>query len=237
MVITGSPQFDTQDDMGEGEGVCVIEQWKSQVSNEVADLNSLDLASLGLDPVLQITINRLRSIFGVLQQGEYPVVLSTTDLHDLTCFTLHRLLSLPRFSTFDVLSGNISECLRYGVAIYMFLIHGPTYYSHANLLNTLVLQLRHYLSQLSLFIEGQESLFIWLLSVGAVASIGTNESQWFLDETAELSAATNLYSWSDVESHLKRILWRKSTAWILFQQTWEEGIFKSNLSPHNVAPE
>lgn len=236
MVITGSPQFETQDDTGEGDGVCVIEQWKSQISDEVVDSNFFDLDSLGLDPVIYTTINRLRSIFGVLQQGEYPVVLSTTDFHDLTCFTLHRLLSSPRFPSIDDLSGSTSECLRYGVAIYMFIIHGPTYYSHANLLNTLVLELQHFLSQLPLFIEGQESLFIWLYSVGAVASISTHEGRWFYVKASELSAAINLNSWNDVESQLERILWRKSAAGILFQQTWE-GILKSKLSPHNMAPE
>ena len=92
MLVTGSPQFDTQNNFGEGDGVCAIQQWQWQFSMENTNLYLLDFDVLGLDPILGNTVNRLRPI---LQMAEDPTVLSTTDLHDLTCFILRRLLSLP----------------------------------------------------------------------------------------------------------------------------------------------
>jgi hypothetical protein len=73
---------------------------------------------------------------------------------------------LPPLAGLDFLSTNTSECLRYGLSLYMFIIHGRTYYSHVNILNALVLQLEHYLGPLLSFIERQDSLFVWFLSVG-----------------------------------------------------------------------
>lgn len=231
MLVTGSPQFDAQDDFGDGEGVCAIKEWQSQFSTEDQKPDLLDFCALGFDPMLGNTVNHLRTVFGVFQAQDHPVILSTTDLHDLTCFTLHRLLSLPSLTGVDYLSTNTSECLRYGISLYMFIVHGPTYYSHANLLNALVLQLEHYLNPLLSFFVQQDSLLVWFLSVGAVASIGTSESQWFRGRAATVSLALEVRSWPDVEAHLKRVLWLETatatTTRVLFEHTWED-IITSN---------
>jgi hypothetical protein len=117
----------------------------------------------------------------------------------------------------------------------MFIIHGPTYYSHANILNALVLKLEYHLGSLLSFVERQDSLFVWFLSIGAVASIGTNESQWFRGRAAAISIVLGLRCWDDVKAHLERILWLKTTAQFLFQQIWEE-VITSNSSLHSLAP-
>lgn len=182
----------------------------------------LDFDALGLDPVLTNTLNCLRSVFCVSRKAQHTVALSTTHLHDLTCFTLHRLLSLPPLTRPDSLSTNTSECLRYGVSLYLFVIHGPTYYSHARILNNLVIQLKQYLYPLLSSEECQNPLFIWLLSVGAVASIGTNESHWFSERIAAASIALGVRCWEDIEKHLRRVIWLETNPPILFQQTWDK---------------
>lgn len=233
MLVTGSPQFDTQNDFGEGDGVCAIQQsqWQWQFSMENTNPELLDFDFLGLDPILGNTFKRLRS---VLQMTEDPIVLSTTDLHDLTCFILHRLLSLPPLTGSDSLSTNTSECLRYGVLLYMFIIHGPTYYSHAHVLHALVLQLQHHLGHLLSFSKN-DSLIVWFLSIGAVASLGTNESQWFRWRAAGISIVLGVRCWGDVEKHLKRVLWLKAVpTWVIFQHTWED-IIMPNSSLYNSA--
>lgn len=219
MLVTGVPQFGTQNDFGEGDGVSAIPQWQCQFPMVNQNPNLLDIDTLGLDPILRNTFNRLRSVFCGFQASENPVILSTTDLHDLTCFILHRLLSMPNL---DAPLPNISECLRYGVSLYMFITHGPTYYSHVCILNTLVLQLEYHLCSLLSFVEGQESLVVWLLSVGAVASIGTSESKWFRERAAKVSTALGIQYWDHVETHLKKVLWLERTNEDLFQQIWEE---------------
>jgi len=235
MLVTGSPQFDTQDDFGEGDGVCAIPQWQCQSSLEKKNSDLLDFDALGLDHILGNIINRLRSMFGGLQTSNNSVFLSTTDLHDLTCFTLHRLLSLPPLTGPDSLSTTTSKCLRYGLSLYMFIIHGPTYYSHVNILNALVLQLEYHIDTLSSSVEQQDSLLVWLLLMGAVASISTNESQWFLGRAATISIKLRLQSWDDVKTHLKRVLWLETSTQVLFQQIWEE-IITSGSSIHSLGP-
>lgn len=231
LLVTGSPQFETQDDFGRGDGICALQQWQSQFLIKDKDLNLLDFDALGFDPDVGNIVNRLRSLFDD-STSHGPVILSATDLHDLTCFALHRLLSLPPFT--DAQSSNTSECLRHAVAAYMFIVHGATYYSHVHILNALITQLQFHLESLLSSGECQDSLLLWYVSVGTVASTGTNESHWFRRKAIALSVALGLQCWDDVETHLKRVLWFEARSQVLFQRVWE-GILMSNLSLHNLA--
>ncbi|PMD59819.1 uncharacterized protein K444DRAFT_401091 [Hyaloscypha bicolor E] len=228
LLVSGSPQFETQDDFGEGNGICAIQQWQRPFSSECNDPNLLDFDALGLDPALCNIVNRLRCILHDL------AILSVTDLHDLTCFTLHRLMSLPPHTGVESQSPNISECLQYSISAYMLILQGATYYSHAHILNALVIQFQPHLGPLSSIGECQDSLLLWLLSVGAVASTGTNENYWFRGEAAAVSAALDIQCWGDVEAHLKRILWHETRSRDVFQQIWKE-ILALDLPLHSLA--
>jgi hypothetical protein len=228
LLVSGSPQFETQDDFGEGNGICAIQQWQRPFSSECNDPNLLDFDALGLDPALCNIVNRLRCILHDL------AILSVTDLHDLACFTLHRLMSLPPHTGVESQSPNISECLQYSISAYMLILQGATYYSHAHILNALVIQFQPHLGPLSSIGECQDSLLLWLLSVGAVASTGTNENYWFRGEAAAVSAALDIQCWGDVEAHLKRILWHETRSRDVFQQTWKE-ILAADLPLHSLA--
>ena len=219
MVVTGSPQFESQDDYGRGSGVCGVQQWQCVHPMGSFHRDVLDFGGLGIDHMLETTVNRIRSIFSALQTPDNPGVLSTTDLHDLTCFVLHRLLSLHPFT--DSCSANISECLRYGASIYMFLVHGPTYYSHAAILHSLILRLKHNLDSL-VSPDTEDSLMLWLLSVGSAAGIGTSESQWFKQRMTAQCSKLDLRRWDDFKAHLKRVLWYEMRSQGPFQQMWEE---------------
>ncbi|KAE9366220.1 hypothetical protein N431DRAFT_352569 [Stipitochalara longipes BDJ] len=229
LLVTGSPQFETQDDFGRGHGIYAIQQWQRPFLVEDRDLDLLDFDEVDLDPVLGNILNRLRSIF------HNSATLSTTDLHDLTCFTLHRLLSLPPLTGVDSRSLHTSGCLRFAISAYMLIIHGPTYYSHVHILNTFVIQLKSRLSSMLSLGECQHSLLIWLLSVGAVASTGhgTDESHWFRDQAGTISAALGIQHWDDIKLHLKRVLWLETRSQVLFQQIWEE-ILTSTTTPTQV---
>jgi len=227
LLVTGVPQFETQDDFGLGDGIPALQQWKCS-SVESREPSLLNFDALGLDPDLGNIVTRLRSVFND------PSILSATDLHDLTCFALHRLMSLPSLTIADSRSSNASTCLRYAISVYMFIVHGATYYSHLHILNALIIQLQCHIGPLLLSMECDNSLLIWLLSVGAVASPGTSESPWFRTQAAAISGALGLQCWHDVERHLKRVLWYEKRSKVLFEQTWEE-ILTSTSRLHSLA--
>jgi hypothetical protein len=230
-LITGSPQFDTQDDSGRGDGVSTIQQWRRQVSKGHSESDLLDFDLVDIDPILANTVTRLRAVLGADRSSNGSVILSTTDLHDLTSFILHRLLSLPPFTNLDPQSISSSEGLRYGVLIYMLIIHGPTYYSHANILSALVLHLKYHLGQLLSSVGRHDFLPIWLLSVGALASLGTDEEPWFRGRCVEVSIPLGACRWDVIETYLKRVLWVQSSV-PAFQHMWEDIIAAaSSFSP------
>jgi hypothetical protein len=231
MLVIGSPQFETQDDFGQGDGVYAIPRWTCDLDQIHLDPGLIDLSDLDLT-VRNIFV-RLRGIFSQSKAPdmlEMSTVLSTTDLHDLTLFALHRLLCLPPFANIDHRSAALSESMRYGASIYMFIVHGPTYYSHAVILNSLLVQLRYHLGPLISSDSLHHSLLLWLLSVGNVASVGTNESDWFRGQATGVSAVLGIRCWEDVEVHLKRVLYLQPGCRVLFQQIWETAITSNQTS-------
>ena len=205
----GSPQFETQDDLGLGCGISTIPQWYSQSAQSAEVFNFSDLFKCDLDSPLTDIIDRLRMIFHIPDS----LSISTTDLHDLTCFVLHRLLLLSPST------NSMSECLRFATCVYMFIIHGPTYYYHAVILKSLILKLKIRLEFLPPS-ETSNALSIWLLFVGMTGAIGTEHHNWFVEKLRVVAIKRSLRSWDDVEPLLQTILWMKTTPGSLFQQAW-----------------
>lgn len=196
MLIMGCPQFETQDDIGIGDGIPPIPEWQL---DPIPFDDSLKLRNLIVDKVVWNVFIRLRNVF----QRARQIPFSNTQLHDLTCFVVHRLLlSTPSIS--DPLSSPMAECLRYGIILYMFIIHGPTYYSHAFILDTMVTRLTERLKQLD---STPNAFDVWLLSVGMVAASGTGNYQCFMERSSSLASSLHLSDWSDVLSCVKSILW------------------------------
>ena len=227
MLVTGSPQFEAEDDFGRGGGLCAIAQWAGYSNEDDSQSEFIDLSEFGVDSTLQHIFGRLRAIFGhsgtSVESGAL-VLLSNTDLHDLTCFVLHKLLRLPHFAGTGNQSSTLSECVRYGTSVYMFIVHGPTYYSHAVLLNSLLDQLKYHLERLISSDDFQDALRLWLFSVGMVGSIRTSHSDWFQAQVAAVSAVFGIRSWENVKVQLKRVLWLESDCEVLFKQAWKQTI-------------
>ncbi|KAF2191369.1 hypothetical protein K469DRAFT_732760 [Zopfia rhizophila CBS 207.26] len=208
LIVMQSPQFPTQKDSGVGDGIAPISQWH-EAATSLRDPVPPPLDNLDLDPAIGEILFRLRNLFHEPRRFD----LSNTDLHDLTCFVLHRLLLWSPQSTHRDISPApaISECVRYAVALYMLIIHGPTYFSHARLQYNTTLQLRAHLEgSLASLLLSYGSLALWLLSVGMVASDGTPECHWFTTQ-----AGTAISSFVSI--------WLKTQqAEYLFRQRWEE---------------
>lgn len=239
MLVLGTPQFPTQDDFGFGDGVSTIPLWQDALFPIDQDNNHLSLQYLALNSSLQNVLSRLRNVFSQFSDTnphKLPEI-STTDLHDLTCFLLHRLL--PMNTPLDTIfpANNTSNCMRCAISIYMLIIHGPTYYSHAALLGSLVLQLNQHLETSPEIYNADDSLKIWLLSLGMVASKETTGDDWFTNEASILVTALEIRSWEEILVQLKGILWLDTQRGGIFRQMWEEILHNTALSEQVVRHE
>lgn len=208
----GHPQFSTQDDVGIGHGIPPIPEWQLDTAALNGDLSELGIT--GIDHDVRTVFIRLRNVFQRAQRIPFP----TTRLHDLTCYVVHRLL-LTTANPADLQPPSpITECIRYATILYMFVVQGPTYYSHAVIFNNMLARLTEHLKQLETTPRLYGALDAWLVAIGMVASAGTEHYQWFNERGSVVAAALQLGSWDDVFTCIKRVLWLET------QQG--EGIFR-----------
>ncbi|KAF7563648.1 hypothetical protein G7046_g439 [Stylonectria norvegica] len=219
MLVMGHPQFETQNDLGIGDGIPPIPEWQLDSATLDADFSALGIADI--DPEVRNVFVRLRHVF----RRAKMIPLPATRLHDLTCFVVHRLL-LSADHSVSLGSTSITDCLRYAMVLYMIIVHGPTYYSHAVFVDTLVVRFTRHLDQMhsaSRFYELNQvagaleaatttphvygSLDIWLLTIGMVATTGTIHYQSCFERAREIALSQELETWCDVLARIKCILW------------------------------
>ncbi|KAJ6013471.1 hypothetical protein N7540_008062 [Penicillium herquei] len=199
MLIMGHPQFNTQDDVGFGDGIPCIPEWQLDPTtlDDLSELNDIEV-----DYAVWNVFIRLRNILHRTQR----IPITSTQLHDLTCFVIHRLL-LSAPTSIHLPTSPITESLRYAIIIYMLLIQGPTYYSHAVIMNTMVTRFIEYFKQLESTPRLYDSLDIWLITVGLMSAAGTSHHQWFVEKAQFISASLELDNFDDVLVHMKSVLW------------------------------
>jgi hypothetical protein len=200
MLVMGHPQFETQDDLGIGHGIPPISEW--QLEFDATQDDAAKLTSTEVDYEVRNVFFRLRNIFKRADRVPFP----TTQLHDLTCFVVHRLLLIIPNAEKSHLSP-ITECVRYGIILYMFIIHGPTYYSHAVILNTMIIRFMQQLKFLDPTIGKDDLLDVWLVAVGMVSSTGTAHHHWFVQRAKVVAESVPLRDWDEALVRIKRILW------------------------------
>ncbi|KAH9899010.1 hypothetical protein F4778DRAFT_181660 [Xylariomycetidae sp. FL2044] len=227
MLIKGCPQFETQNDMGIGDGVPPIPEWHPDVS--VLESGTYVLGDLEIDlPVMNVFL-RLRNIFHRTELAP----LSPTKLHDLTCFVVFRLLNKPATTT-NVMSSPICECLRYGILLYMLIIQGSTYYTHAFLADTIMSRLIDNLESLDSTFRIYGSLDVWLIAVGLVASAETDRHKEFKMRAYTIIACLELKDWNDVLRHMESILWLETQrTQDIFRHFWNSIL---GVSDHLLIP-
>ncbi|OKP14560.1 hypothetical protein PENSUB_13912 [Penicillium subrubescens] len=201
MLILGHPQFPVQDDGGVGDGIPPISEWLS-CSTTLENDTIPELSWVIDDEVVRTALARLRYIFNRAEGEPF----SGTKLHDLTLFVTHRLLlSVP--DTQDSTSSPVTQCIRYALIIYMFIIQGPTYYSHDVILSSIVTQFIWHLERLESTPHVYDALDIWLLTIGIVASAGTANYHSYTAKIRGVCAYLNLTDFPDVLTYLKSICW------------------------------
>lgn len=203
MIVTGYPQFNTQNDDGFGDGIPPIHEW--QLVQSTCNDGFLGLDDADIDPEVRNVLIRLRHIF----QRARRISLSTTTIHDLACFVIHRLLRQDSNTRISSLSPT-TECFRCGIMIYMFYIQGTTYFSHAVVLDKLVHQFIEQLGRLDSMPRSHDSFYIWCLTVGMVASSGTDHYGWFVERLRVLVSGMGLVHWDEALLCLESVLWLKT---------------------------
>ena len=108
----------------------------------------------------------------------------------------------------------------------MLIIHGPTYFSHAHLQSTLVMELKRHLEDLMpTFATPNAGIALWVLSIGMVASQDADTSGWFSAYATTLAHDLALCTWLEVRSRLEAVLWYKiQRGEEQFRQRWEEAL-------------
>jgi hypothetical protein len=236
MLVMGHPQFNTQDDHGIGDGIPIVPEWQMDLTSGCSSPPldpSLLIDELDIDPPVKNVLLRLRAAFDRARNTPFQ----STRLHDLTCFVIHRLLlSAPHSTTQtqpQMRTSLATEAIRYAIILYMFIIHGPTYYSHAVIMDAIVG--RFIASFTALDLDGAHhtpdaySLDIWSTAIGLVASAGTPSYTWFLRRAQSLincpvsySGLQGFQTWDDVLVHIRSILWMETPqAEGIFRPHWD----------------
>jgi hypothetical protein len=204
MLITGIPQFETQDDFGTERGIASIPQW--YLEPPIRRSYPSSLKALMTDETVCNAFIRLRNVFERAQD----VPLSTTQLHDLTCFVIHRLLPSASGSTITFASP-LTECMCYGIILYMLIIHGTTYYPHTFMLDQVLTRFETQLELLETDFRAHDSLSVWLLTIGMAASIGTEHYHQLAGRARVVAASLELSGWNEVTTHIENVLWLKTS--------------------------
>jgi hypothetical protein len=216
MLVTGAPQFPTQDDTGHGDGIDPTAQWQLVASE--SDPPGHLFSENDLDPAMSIILVRLRTVF--CRQRQSP--LTSTDLHDLTLFVIHKLLLLPPFLPTATPRSLISECLRYAMVLYMLIIHGTTYYSLQVITTTVLHKLDAYVAAMTA-LPGQShsTLKLWIAMVSMAARIGAPDHDVHSKLARDAATDAGLNTWEDALGRLESVLWIKTPQDRLFHHVWE----------------
>ncbi|KAK2595459.1 hypothetical protein QQS21_006799 [Conoideocrella luteorostrata] len=213
LLVTCWPQFDIMDDNGMGNGVEPIVQWELATAEQ--DALDPELDSFDIDPAIRDITARLRIIF-------HRPCLSGTDLHDLTSFVIHKLLLLPPFPAPQSIGSIMSEIIRFSLVLHLLIVHGTAFYSHTHLATSVLVRLKGQLQNLRANQDSWTSLHVWTISICMATSIEAAERAFFVEEARLCSLALGLTEWDHVVSHLKRILWMKTTMDEPFWSEWQE---------------
>jgi hypothetical protein len=224
----GSPQFQTQDDIGIGDGIPPGPEWQLHSAVNHEDLPHL-LGCDEIDPTVFNVFIRLRMILRPAQR----MPLSSTRLHDLVCFVVHRLLlSVP--DTEDSSTSPTSESLRYAITLFMFLVQGPTYYSHAVIFNENVRRLVAHLKRIDSNPRAHGLLSVWLYGVGMVAAAGTTYYEPLVERAGNVAGLLHVADSDEAMAHVKSVLWLDAPhAEGIFRRHWDAAL---NMGGRSTAP-
>jgi hypothetical protein len=171
---------------------------------------------------------------------------SLCAIADQRNFIHHKLMSLPEGSVDQpaFLDDGMYEATRLATIIFDLLVVFPASAAALPFVE-LAAQLRRQLSCMDIFEKSAQELqtFVWMLFMGGIASVGSDERPWFVSALATLYPRIDVHVWSVVQDILGSFLWLPSTndadgldLWAESDQLrfWTEHEFRQFSSPLNT---
>lgn len=152
---------------------------------------------------------------------------TSTEIMDQRNYIQHSLMSLPSYralSADEVYVDEVHyESARLAVIIYSFLVIFPIP-PVAGPFETLTRLLRRESEQHILKHARRARLHIqlWILMMGAIASIGLPCRPWFLSELAVYMKMAKIDSWQDLQAILQTFLWHPGTNNVDGLDIWDD---------------
>lgn len=178
-------------------------------------------------------LKALQDLFAVFQSmAAYTVIVynhcqgivlqeNKAKLADMRNSGQHRLLSLPPSDKLSTIPNLLYEPTRLAALTYSLLVIFPIYGSRAPFAE-LASQLRFSLSFLDLNRQKPSKHFLWILVVGAIASLNTVNRAGFIWEVRQFSSRLMIKTWEDLKDVLGCFLWLDITNDIDGVKIWEE---------------
>ncbi|KAI9690623.1 MAG: hypothetical protein M1820_009980 [Bogoriella megaspora] len=209
------PEIDTHTDE-------VKPQWYRNVLPLVEQRPYVDLEACGVSSEFAAVMKDIRLLAQCYRTAddtesaeEYLSVLT------FLCSSMQRILSLPLPTTEDSRVINVTKACRSAMILHVF----SQWCGHQPDPSIMVSAAQHSLkcSLRPLMLQGTgNSLLLWLLSCGAIASRGAPERTWFIGHLAAMVEEMGIESWAEMRKNLMGIVWHEIQDEDTHRIVWED---------------
>jgi hypothetical protein len=222
LVLTLEPQFPPE----ESTDLYYPLQWLQKISESSQASGLLDFDEYGICKNISDILLEVRYI-----SRFFPTHLDDTsssnsndlDIHSTICSILQRLLQTEPNTDAGPRAACITQCCRFGAAIFLLFPFENHYPDPTRLINSLVHKLQNALESIVPFLLNVNKLPVWLFSVGGVAALNLPaERAWFVGHLTELAVELRLVSWDEGKSCLEMVVWIDAMDDQPFHQLWKE---------------
>lgn len=139
----------------------------------------------------------------------------------------HSLLSLPCAEQINQPmpeKRSLYEACRISVLIFSIGVVFPIPYEAAplpRLTELLKIEIRAILSPFCQSLDAQ-GVLIWILTVGGIVAIGTEERSWFVSRLKDILESCSVREWAQFKRVLRRMLWLDSACDVAAYKLWDE---------------
>lgn len=187
-----------------------------------------DLVAFGIDDTAYGVLKEMAGLTSVIDchcRGIRPI--SDIALYiDSRNAVQHRLMSLvtaDELGVADITSACLYESIRHAAIIYSAAVTFPVP-SYTGIFGQLGSWLRGILEESKVDMCWQlfPKALLWVLVLGGIASSGTAERTWYVQNIAAVTAALKLDDWPEISRELENYLWLESSCDTGGQLLWTE---------------
>ncbi|KUJ17977.1 uncharacterized protein LY89DRAFT_717616 [Mollisia scopiformis] len=196
----------------------------------------LDLTESGVNPGIAVIVNSIQHVSQLVPTASaYPTASTSMVILTRMCTLLSHLLSLPRARLYPEIDTNatlaeaalISESVRFATLLHVFTPWRGLPPDGTLAINHILHQLMASLKQLLANATSRNNtVLLWMLTVGGVSAGQTPERAWFVSHLVELTEELNISNWEGMKSHVRRVIWHERLCENSHQKLWEEVMTK-----------